>query len=79
MENVEKCSCGVPISLHSTCCGWQNAGIIAFPGEISFGMVTKPEITPEEREIRWLISQSQNRDALAKYYLGRTTTIITSN
>lgn len=28
---INKCTCGVPLNLHATCCGWANANLIIYP------------------------------------------------
>ena len=58
----ETCSCGVPYKIHSSCCGWQNARPIIFGCETR----VNPTMTPEETELRWLISQSPNADKIAE-------------
>lgn len=30
-EVIKYCGCGVPLSLHNTCCGWENANLILYP------------------------------------------------
>lgn len=60
IEN-ERCSCGVPNSQHNTCCGWENANIIFFPWEHT----VPAYISPEEKEVRWLLSQQPNGIQLA--------------
>lgn len=66
MVNNKTCSnCGVPEKLHNTACGWGNANIILFEGEETFNGAT----SAEEREIRWLISQSDNYKKLQSWFL----------
>ncbi len=58
------CSCGVPDDIHNpTCCGWDNANVICFEGEESIPAA----MSAEEKEIRWLIYQSQNSIELIKW------------
>lgn len=64
-EDDPRCTCGVPNSLHNTCCGWGNANVIMFPWEM-----TVPMISDEEKEIRWLISQSPNSLRLSHFISG---------
>jgi hypothetical protein len=74
--NKKTCSCGVPEDIHSpTCCGWGNANIILFEGEESMPAV----ISSEEKEIRWLISQSSNSKDLIKWFnVSKTPIVINS-
>jgi len=66
MEN-EICNCGVPFSLHNTCCGWNNANLILSENETFIPAV----ISAEEKEIRWLISQSKNADRLMRWFANK--------
>jgi len=51
------CTCGVPNVVHgATACGWLNATVVTFNGE----NIVRPFISPEEKELRYLISQSPN-------------------
>lgn len=60
-----KCNvCGVPDNLHGTCCGWRNAKMVYYPWE-KF-VIANP--SAEERELRYLMSTSQNELLLARYY-----------
>lgn len=65
-KKEEVCSCGVPLSLHNTCCGWGNANLIVFQWEktISFG--------PDDAKKRYEISQlpPEQQEAAFKQHFG---------
>jgi hypothetical protein len=61
LQPKDVCFCGVPHSLHNTCCGWINANCIVFPHEKTIG-----GMSAEEKELRYLISLSPNADEIAK-------------
>lgn len=62
-ENAVCPACGVPTELHQTCCGWRNARRVVFPGEVFLTVA----MTPEEAELRYLISKSPNKDKIVKW------------
>lgn len=62
-EDTVCISCGVPKSQHSTCCGWENANTIFFPWEHS----VNARISSEEKELRYLISQSPNGLKMSRF------------
>jgi hypothetical protein len=41
--------CGVPLSIHNTCCGWQNANLIIFPWEQTIAGA----MSDSEKKRRW--------------------------
>ncbi len=55
--------CGVPLHLHATCCGWDNAHLVVFQNDNLYGFAATT--SAEEKELRWLISQSPNAEAIA--------------
>lgn len=71
MENDFCPVCSVPVKMHNTCCGWNNANMIIHESEKVF---TASSISDEEKEIRWLISQSPNSDKLFRWLLNNRST-----
>lgn len=47
----KKCHCGVPLDIHNTACGWENASLILFPWETNVPAM----MTGHEKQLRYII------------------------
>lgn len=75
MENKICSVCNVPMNIHNTCCGWQNANMLIHESEKTIMGI----ISDEEKEIRWLISQSPNSDKLFQWFLNNRSIAVVTN